>query len=351
MLMQALERDWSVVVRSLEYLPLGFGAHHWRASTSSGGDLFLALHELDLTGRGADRRASLAVLGRALSTARWLATLGQLDFVVGPLPDRSGHVVQEVAERFSLSVYPWLDAEPLEDPDGVKTASVIARLHAATPPNPQPDSPSTEDFIIPHQQALEDALSQLDTSWTGGPYAEPARAHVREYADGVRALMALYEHLARQAASSRADWVVTHGEPSGPNLLRGTDGRLHLVDWDTLLLAPRERDLWELGSTPAGLRAYVLTTGTPLDEQRMRLYEAWYALAEIAVYLAVFRSPHVGDANDSTSWRNLLAFLPTAERWPELGLNPRVAGQVAEATVPSTRPHPKFADASRPGLS
>jgi spectinomycin phosphotransferase len=333
MLVQTLEREWSLAVRNLEFLPLGFGAHHWRASASSGGDLFLALHELDLTGRGADRRASLAVLGRALSTARWLATLGQLDFVVGPLPDRSGHVVRVVAERFALSIYPWLDAGPLYDPDGVETAKVVARLHAATPPNPQPDEPATEDFIIPHQQALEDALSELATTWTGGPYAEPARARLREYADGVCALMALYEHLARQAASSRADWVLTHGEPSGPNLLRGTDGRLHLVDWDTVLLAPRERDLWQLRSTPAGLRAYESTTGTLLDEQRMRLYEAWYALAEIAVYLAVFRSPHVGDANDSTSWRNFLAFLPTAGRWPELGPNARGCGQVAPPTV------------------
>jgi hypothetical protein len=50
----------------------------------------------------------------------------------------------------------------------------------------------------------------------------------------------------------------------------------------------------------------------------MRLYEAWYALAEIAVYLAVFREPHTGDGNDATSWENLLLFLPTPERWPEL---------------------------------
>jgi hypothetical protein len=50
----------------------------------------------------------------------------------------------------------------------------------------------------------------------------------------------------------------------------------------------------------------------------MRLYEAWCALAEIGVYLTVFRAAHVRDANDATSWENFLMFLPTTERWPEL---------------------------------
>lgn len=118
--------------------------------------------------------------------------------------------------------------------------------------------------------------------------------------------MRFYDQLARRIASeSGTDWVITHGEPCGPNLLQSPSGGLHLVDWGTVLVATRERDLWELRSTAAGLEAYAAAARTPIDSQRMRLYGAWYALAEMAVYLAVFRAPHSGDANDATSVRSL----------------------------------------------
>jgi spectinomycin phosphotransferase len=131
--------------------------------------------------------------------------------------------------------------------------------------------------------------------------------------------MRFYDQLAQRAASGpRSDWVITHGEPCGPNLLQSADGSLHLVDWDTVLLAPRERDIWELQTTTAGLDAYTAAAAAPIDDQRLRLYKTWYALAEIAVYPAVFRAQHAGDANDVTSWENFLMFLPTPERWPEL---------------------------------
>jgi spectinomycin phosphotransferase len=53
---------------------------------------------------------------------------------------------------------------------------------------------------------------------------------------------------------SGGSWVVTHGEPHRANVIR--DGQeLHLVDWDTTLLAPRERDLQMiLDETGNGLR-------------------------------------------------------------------------------------------------
>jgi spectinomycin phosphotransferase len=317
-LVDALECHWGYAVRELEYLPVGFGAHHWWAATTGNRDLFLAVHDLDLVGRGgSDRTASLRVLERTLSAASWLAAVDRLDFVVGPLRDLSGRVVRQAADHFALSVYPWVDAESFVDPDGRQTGEIIARLHSVTSHVPS-GLVDAEDFVIPHRGALEDALAHLHTDWMTGPYAEPAREELLQRASDVQSLMGFYDQLAQRIASElRSDWVITHGEPCGPNLLQAAGG-LRLVDWDTALLAPRERDLWELQSTSTGVEAYAAAARTPVDRQRMRLYEAWYALAEIGVYLAVFRAAHIGDANDATSWDNFLMFLPTTERWPEL---------------------------------
>jgi hypothetical protein len=45
----ALLESWGIRARELEYLPVGFGAHHWRAIELSKRAYFLALHDLELS--------------------------------------------------------------------------------------------------------------------------------------------------------------------------------------------------------------------------------------------------------------------------------------------------------------
>jgi spectinomycin phosphotransferase/16S rRNA (guanine(1405)-N(7))-methyltransferase len=137
--------------------------------------------------------------------------------------------------------------------------------------------------------------------------------------DPVRNLLAMYDRLADEARATRADWVITHGEPYGPNLVEIDDGRTMLVDWDSALLAPRERDLWEVPSNGPAFRTYGEMTGVSPRAARLRLHRAWYHLAETAIYVHQFRSPHTGDLNDAEAWTNFLYHLPSDANWPELG--------------------------------
>src|SRR5207237_8997622 len=53
-LVQTLQVYWRLEVSQLDYLAVGFGAHHWQATTPTGARYFLALHELGHAGRSAD---------------------------------------------------------------------------------------------------------------------------------------------------------------------------------------------------------------------------------------------------------------------------------------------------------
>ena len=55
--------------------------------------------------------------------------------------------------------------------------------------------------------------------------------------------------------ASGADLVVTHGEPHPGNLVMVEDSPV-LVDWDTVGLAPPERDLWLVADGPDDLARY-----------------------------------------------------------------------------------------------
>jgi aminoglycoside phosphotransferase (APT) family kinase protein len=124
--------------------------------------------------------------------------------------------------------------------------------------------------------------------------------------------------LAANVAARPDRMVITHGEPSAANVLR-TPAGLMIVDWESALLAPPERELWELAEQdPSVPERYSAATGIAIDLDALHLYRMWYDLAEISSYIRLFRQPHSASADAAESWRNLQHFLQPAARWPHL---------------------------------
>lgn len=156
-------------------------------------------------------------------------------------------------------------------------------------------------------------MGDADELWSGGPYAEPARKLVRTHRVDLTEQLHRYDELASSIEASREPWVLTHGEPHGGNTLRCRDGSTLLIDWDTLAIAPRERDLWRLIREPTGSvwDAYRAASGhsaTPAPE-RMELFPLWVRLAEFGSYISRFRNQHVGDEDDTAVWSYLESHL------------------------------------------
>ena len=80
------------------------------------------------------------------------------------------------------------------------------------------------------------------------------------------------------------------------------NGAWVLIDWETLLLAPIERDLWNLDPTATEIEEYADATGITPDPALLDLYRLRWDLADLAVYVRGFRSRHPGDANDDQGW-------------------------------------------------
>ena len=78
-------------------------------------------------------------------------------------------------------------------------------------------------------------------------------------------LLARYDDLAALSRSRSSSAVLTHGEPHPGNSMLTSGGWL-LIDWDTALLAPPERDLWILDPGDGSiLGAYAEATGVSVD--------------------------------------------------------------------------------------
>ena len=106
---------------------------------------------------------------------------------------------------------------------------------------------------------------------------------------------------------------LTHGEPHPGNTML-TPGGWVLVDWDTVLLAPPERDLWILEpGVGSVIVAYADATRTAPRPSTLELYRIRWDLADIAAYVCRFQADHAGGPDDEKSWDALCSLV---ERLP-----------------------------------
>ena len=322
----ALAARWSFAAIELVYQPVGFGSHHWLAVARTGDIRFLSVDDLrsnSVSTPDGTTSAAFARLQRALRAASALREEAGLDFVVAPLPSVDGDVLARLDERYSMAVYPHLTGvsagdhgEYRSEADRAAMLDRVIALHVASP-LAVPHA-GVEDGFLPGRREFTTALGGVDEPWTTGPYGEPARMLLRQHADGVRQLLAHFDRLVVGVCADRERMVITHGEPHAANVVIDSTGPL-LVDWESALVAPPERDLWVLDPGDGSvLAAYTEATGVALVEERLDYYRLWYDLFEIAGYIDLFRAAHADTADAAESWKNLVAFLRPAGRWPAL---------------------------------
>lgn len=311
-LLPHLVDGWSLSEPALAYAPLGFGSYHWIATEAGGERYFVTVDDLDTRPwLGADRQSAFQGLGRALGTALALRREGGLEFVVAPMPDRDGAAARRVDDRHAVALLPYLQGStgdfgsPVAAGDLRTVVEMLARLHDATPLVQA--TALTRSFEVPGREVIEAAMNELGSPWTGGPFAEPARAWLESHARGLTRLLATHDRLRRRIEPD-ADPVITHGEPHRGNLLFSHD-RIHLIDWDTVSLAPPERDLWLVNGGSAEVRElYARISGRPVDEAAIEFYSIGWRLTDVGCFLQDFRRPHRADADTELGWRALSGF-------------------------------------------
>lgn len=139
-------------------------------------------------------------------------------------------------------------------------AELLAELHSCAPPAGCP----VAAIDVPGRDVLARLLDE-----PGEWFSNQAREVFVAHTEVVRGTLAELDQLAGQLTDER---VVTHGEPHAGNVI-DTPAGLRLVDWDTVGLAPPERDLWLIGGDSA-------------------FYSLRWAANDIADFAVSLRAPH-----------------------------------------------------------
>jgi len=280
-LLTVVRREWDTDVTRLEHAPVGFGAHHWTAYGPNEPVLFVTLDRLG-------RQRSANDLEAAYAGAAALRLAG-LEFVVAPLPSASGSPIVRFGSG-ALSCTVWEHGQSGGPLDVAWTMQALGRLHAL----PSPDGVPIWQPRVPRTFAADMEL-RLQRPWGPGPYADLARNAVRERLADLAGWTARYHELVAHAHGRT--WVATHGEPHSDNQLLTARGR-NLVDWESLKLAPRERDLRVL--VDAG------EATVEADPEMVEMFDLEWRLDEIDQYAGWFAAEHSGSNDDRIAFGDLL---------------------------------------------
>jgi hypothetical protein len=313
-IIRAIADHWGLAMDRAEYAPVGFGSHHWLAGTATSRELFVTVDDLSAKTRFPHEPLDgpFERLDAAFTTARDLADAG-CDFVIAPQRARDGRVVHHLDERYTVACFRYLDGlighggtyrSDLERDTVARHLVVLHELDQAIVARCQ-----MEDFELSNRDELLRALDEIDRPWDGGPYAESARDLLRTNRDGVARLLERYDDVVIDARQAHSRWRLTHGEPHGSNVLTTHEG-IYLIDWDTALVAPRERDVWHLDpDNTTAARLYTDVGGPALDDRLLDLYRAQWDLSEIAGYTTLFRASHEATDDARASLDNLTHYL------------------------------------------
>jgi spectinomycin phosphotransferase len=309
----AIAGAWDLDVARLTYFPEGGGSYHWLADTGAGQRYFVTVDDLDnKPWLGTHRDVAFEGLRAAYDTALILREKAHRTFVVAPIRANDGASLRHVGSQYSVALFPFVDGQAGtfgETPgpaERTRVLHLLAQLHQSTEAVLR--APRRE-WALPGRADLEAALGDVDRPWSAGPFAEPARNALARKAEDIAQWLAAFDDLTAHVESADPHLVVTHGEPHSANLMR-VEGELFLIDWDTVGLAPPERDLWMLDDGfPDGLRPYVEATGHAVDEAAISLYRLTWTLADVAAYTALLRAPHDDTADTAKGMAALTTYL------------------------------------------
>jgi hypothetical protein len=320
-LIAVLADDWGLNVEAVDYAAVGGGSYHWLVKDLEGRRSFVTADDLDQKPwLGKTRESAFDGLRGAFDTAVALHDSGA-GFVVAPIPTSRGETVRRIGPRHSIALFPFVEGNAgtygrYETAERTALLTMLAELHEATPVAAA--VARRIDLALPGRDKLETALQQLNQTWSGGPLSEPARQTLARHASEVAELLALLDDLHADVERRSTNWVITHGEPHAGNVMRRGESYV-LVDWDTVALAPRERDLWMLVEKPAEeATIYTDATGQQLDEVAVRFFRLTWALADIAAFTDLLRSPHDQSEDTEKAYKALTYYVTTGERWSPL---------------------------------
>jgi spectinomycin phosphotransferase len=258
-----LDAEYGLRVSAITFLPLGYdlNAAVYKVIAEDRRAFFLKVRF------GPVRESGLLV--------PWALSKRGIRNVLAPLRTQSAGLWGSCDGRI-LVLYPFITGENamvagMTDEQWRDFGSTLQAVHSSGLAEEFRGRLPVETFALPSGALVRRILDLADTTEFENEVAAWFAAFWRENAARICQMLARAEELGRRLQKA-FEHVLCHADIHAANILVGDNGRIHLIDWDGPLIAPRERDLlFVVGSR-------IARTVEPKEEE---LFFAGYGPVEI----------------------------------------------------------------------
>jgi spectinomycin phosphotransferase len=170
---------------------------------------------------------------------------------MAPIPTTSRRLWTD-AHGFAWMLHPFFDGKDgyeveLSRAQWSTLGAAMRAVHTVVLPADLADKVPRESYSPRWRDVVRALDRQVDT-WHEGDSAAVALAVLWQMRhNAIRRVVERAERLAGSLGSASPALVVCHADLHGANVLVRADGELAIVDWDEVILAPKERDLMSVG--------------------------------------------------------------------------------------------------------
>lgn len=213
-------------------------------------------------------------------------------------------------DAFKVALYPYIDGrnavdKKLSEQQWHHFGEAVKKLHTADIPEYITTNVPKETFTLKCCQTVKVFLNRIENEVFDETVAAKLAALLKSKNKIILDLIKRTEELGSILQNQSLQHVLCHADMHGWNLLIDQDDHLYLIDWDTLVLAPKERDLmfigsgiWKSGYTPTEEESlfYKGYGQANINQDALCYYRFSRILQDIAEYCEyIFLSDEGGD--------------------------------------------------------
>ena len=167
--------------------------------------------------------------------------------VVAPVPTRSGALWTQL-EQWTMVVYPFIDGDTsltgMTNEQWKEAGTIFQQIHQVMLPPVGFESLRKETFDPTEYTRWVRAFEtqHLHSCLGGSESVRALRADWRAHQSTIHTVVASLEKLAEVLQERPLPYVISHADLHPANLLRDHAGHVWVIDWDEVMLAPKERD-------------------------------------------------------------------------------------------------------------
>ncbi len=310
-LLACLWNHYGLHATEIAFLPIGNDVHTavYRVVADDATQYFLKLRS------GAFDEPTVAI-------PRFLSDRG-IASIIAPIETRARQLWARL-DAFAAILFPFVAgqngfASPLSERQLMKLGVALRSIHATVVPPSLRAAIPQESYASHWRDRVKMVQTCAEETVVAEPSAAQLAAFLRARRDEISHLVTRADALGDALRAQSPTHVLCHADIHGGNVLIGTGGALHIVDWDTLIFAPKERDLMFVGGGVGGAwntareealfyRGYGQTVINPLA---LAYYRYERIVQDIAAYGAQLLLTDEGGADRAPALRYCLdQFLP-----------------------------------------